>query len=127
MEVSVERQLHDILEDYSLEVVKATNKAEKKVAEDCVQKLKNTSPKRSGRGKHYANGWTKKKGKTSAAIDSYVIYNKTKPQLTHLLENGHIIRNAKGTYGRVAPKKHIKPVEEYAADKLPKEIARELE
>ena len=46
---------------------------------------------------------------------------------THLLENGHMIVNGKGTYGRAPAIKHIAPVEQWANSELPEEIKRELE
>lgn len=120
-------QMKDILQDYTKEVKRATNNALDIVAKECVQKLKNTSPKRAGRGKHYANGWAVKRARGLVGINQVVVHNKTKPQLTHLLENGHVVDNGKGTYGRTRGIKHIAPVEEYAADELPKQIERELE
>jgi hypothetical protein len=55
-----------------------------------------------------------------------VVYNRTMPGLTHLLENGHVIRNKKGDYGRTSGKKHIKPVEEWAVDELPRRIMEDI-
>lgn len=127
MQVTLQAQLQEILEDYTAEVKKTVNDAMDTVSKEGVQKLKSTSPKRSGKGKHYANGWAVKKARGSLGIDDVLIYNKTKPQLTHLLENGHVIANAHGTYGRVNGTKHIAPVEEWAAEELPAEIIRGLE
>ena len=88
------------LAEYTDEVEKGLEVEKKTVAEKAVQALKTTSPKRTGK---YGKGWALKKDGTK-----YVVYNKTAPQLTHLLEFGH----AKANGGRVAGKPHIRPVEE---------------
>ena len=119
---SVSAQIENILEEYDADLKKTTNSVMDKVSKESVQKLKNTSPKRSG---EYAKSWTKKKIKGSGGIDTVIVHNK-KYQLTHLLENGHIVRNKKGTYGRTSGIKHIAPVEEWAIDEFPAEIEREL-
>lgn len=119
---SVAIQMEKILEQYSKEVKDVTDKSIEKVSKESVQKLKNTSPKRTGK---YARSWTKKKVKGRNGIDEVTVHNK-QYQLTHLLENGHIVRNSKGTYGRTNGIKHIKPVEEWAQDALPQEIDRRL-
>lgn len=120
---TVEQQMDKILTDYSKNVIRETNEAFETVSKEAVQKLKNTSPKRTGK---YARSWTKKTEKGgSLKTDTVVIHNKVY-QLTHLLENGHIVRNAKGTYGRTNGIKHIAPVEEWAADELPNLIKRKL-
>ena len=120
---SVTIQMEKILEQYSKEVKDVTDKSIEKVSKESVQKLKNTSPKRTGK---YARSWTKKKVKGRNGIDEVTVHNK-QYQLTHLLENGHIVRNSKGTYGRTNGIKHIKPVEEWAQEELPQEIERRLE
>lgn len=119
---SVAIQMEKILEQYSKEVKDVTDKSIEKVSKESVQKLKNTSPKRTGK---YARSWTKKKVKGRNGIGEVTVHNK-QYQLTHLLENGHIVRNSKGTYGRTNGIKHIKPVEEWAQDALPQEIERRL-
>lgn len=119
---SVAIQMEKILEQYSKEVKDVTDKSIEKVSKESVRKLKNTSPKRTGK---YARSWTKKKVKGRNGIDEVTVHNK-QYQLTHLLENGHIVRNSKGTYGRTNGIKHIKPVEEWAQDALPQEIERRL-
>lgn len=117
----------DILENYSVEVKRATNNSIDTVAKEAKRKLQNTSPKRTG---DYAKGWALKRYKPksySKGVIDVVVHNKDHYQLTHLLENGHVIRNAKGEYGRTRGIKHIEPVEEWAADELPREIERELD
>lgn len=113
-------QMKKLLDEYSKEVQDALDDSIKEVSKEAVSKLKNTSPRRPGGGR-YARGWGVKEEKNGA-----VVYNKTNWQLTHLLENGHVIRNKKGTYGRAPAYPHIKPVEEWASNELPLDIERRL-
>lgn len=119
---SVSAQVGKILDEYSKEVKDVTNDAINNVSKESVSKLKNTSPKKSGK---YARGWTVRKERGSGGINTVTVHNKVY-QLTHLLENGHIVRNKKGTYGRANGIKHIAPVEEWACSELPLEIERKL-
>ena len=125
MAESLSVQLTNILSEYDEEVQRATNSAITRVAREAVKKLQNTSPKKSG---SYARGWAMKKNGLSVSgnIVNIVVHNKTDYQLTHLLENGHVIRNKKGEYGRTRPIKHIAPVEQWANSELPEEIERTL-
>ena len=120
----VELQMDRILDDYSQEIRRAASNAQDKIAKEAVQKLKNTSPKKSG---SYAKGWAIKRTRTGTGIPDVTIHNKTDYQLTHLLENGHIVRNKYGEYGRYNGVKHIEPVEEWANDALVKEVEKELD
>ena len=119
---SVEIQMDRILEDATKEVKRAMSNAQDKIAKEGVQKLRNTSPKKTG---DYAKGWRVKRER-GRDIPVVTIHNKTDYQLTHLLENGHIVRNAKGEYGRTHGIKHIAPVEEWAQSALPTEFDREF-
>ena len=124
---SVAIQMRKILDQYEDEVKKTTDASIEKISKESVQKLKNTSPKGTPHRRRYAEGWRKKKTKGRNGINEVTVHNATNYQLTHLLENGHVVRNAKGTYGRTNGIKHIKPVEDWAADALPQEIERRLE
>ena len=93
------------LQTYTSDVEKKVKRAENKVTKEAVDELKQTSPRRDSGEKHYADGWAKKK--TDSGI---VVYNKTKPGLTHLLEKGHALVN--GDRSRVFP--HIGPAERKA-------------
>lgn len=92
-----------------------------KVARDARKKLIETSPR--GKGKeHYADGWSVKKKRVNSNKFEIEVYNKTKPSLTHLLENGHALRQG----GRAPAIKHIKPVEEWSNDEYLKRLEKEL-
>ncbi len=117
---SVEIQMADILDTVSKEVKGVLKTDSMQVAKETVQKLKNTSPVKDG---SYARGWKVSKQQGS----DLVVHNATDYQLTHLLENGHVIRNKKGTYGRTHPIKHIQPAEEWASEELPRKIMEDLD
>ena len=121
---SVTIQCQKIFEEYTKEVKRAANNSADVVAKEACQKLKNTSPRKTG---DYAKGWRVKRERGTAGINNVIVHNATDYQLTHLLENGHVIVNAKGTYGRTNGIKHIAPVEEWASEELPREIERELQ
>ena len=111
--------MKDVLETVNKDVKEATKRNIDAVSKEAVQKLKNTSPRQTG---SYAKGWgAKKQGEMDV-----VVYNRTDAPLTHLLENGHVVRNKKGTYGRTHGIKHIAPVEEWASDELPRRITEDI-
>ena len=116
---SVSVQMEELLDEINLEVRQVAEEAIDASSKAAAKMLRGNSPKRKG---GYAKGWAvKKEGKLTR-----VVYNKTHYQLTHLLENGHVIKNQYGEYGRVNGEKHIKPVEEWAANDVVERIERGL-
>lgn len=116
---SVTAQMKELLDEIDRDVQKSAERNIQTVAKESVVKLRNTSPVKTG---SYAKGWGVKK---QGSMD-VVVHNRTDYQLTHLLENGHVIRNKKGTYGRTHGIKHIAPVEEWAIDELPRRIIEDI-
>ena len=98
------------LEEYSEKVQEAVDAAAKEAAELTQRQLKANSPVGKSKRK-YRTGWRIKK-KELGNLVSFVVYNGTKPGLTHTLENGHLARNQYGTFGRVRAIKHIGPAAE---------------
>lgn len=119
---SVAIQLAEVVDQYDVKLKRATNNAMDVVAKEAVSKLKSTSPRKSG---EYARGWGIKRERGTGGINTVTVKNRVY-QLTHLLENGHIVRNKKGEYGRAPGIKHIAPVEDWANTELPEEIEREM-
>lgn len=117
---SISIQMREILDEFSDKVNDVLEESADKVAEESVNKLHNTSPRKSGA---YAGGWTVKKESAKEVI----VHNSDHYQLTHLLENGHVIRNKKGTYGRAPAHKHIKPVETWANNEFQRLIKEGIE
>lgn len=105
-------EITNTIQEYTEDVSSAIEEENKNIANEAVKELRNTSPKKTGQ---YAKGWTKKK-----QGNGYVIYNKKKPQLTHLLEHGHAKRGG----GRVSGKPHIRPVEERAIKDLENNVIK---
>lgn len=98
------RDIVAALASYTNEVTVGLEEIKKMSAESVVDMLKQGSPKLTGA---YAKGWRVTKIGTAQ-----VIHNKTKYQLTHLLEHGHV----KAGGGRVGAKVHIRPAEEKAIE-----------
>lgn len=99
------------LADYSEDVTDGVKKEVKQVAKDVVTELKQTSPRNSG---DYAKGWKSRVEYESPEDIRVRVYNSKKPQLTHLLEDGHAKQNG----GRVNGIPHIRPAEQRAEDSL---------
>lgn len=81
-----------------------------KYSEKACNQLKATSPKsgRAGRKHPYYAGWiVNKEDYKNGYRDT--VWNKTNWQLTHLLENGHFIKNRTDGIFWSPPSKHIKP------------------
>ncbi|RHD35865.1 MULTISPECIES: HK97 gp10 family phage protein [Collinsella] len=90
---SIEEVIEDNEEALQGNVKAAGNKA--------VRMLKERSRKRKRHGGSYAKGWSADV-KTEATGTTCVVHNR-QYQLTHLLENGHAIKNQCGSYpGKVA-------------------------
>lgn len=86
---------------YNDDVASAIEKEVDDTAKAVQADIKANSPVRTG---EYRKGWARKKSKSGGSV-TQTIYNKNKPQLTHLLEYGHAKRGG----GRVEGKPHIEP------------------
>lgn len=88
------------------------------VAKEAKEKLQQDSPEGKGNRKgHYKDGWTYSVKKPSQKIN-ITIYNKKKPGLTHLLENGHAKRGG----GHVDGIEHIATAEAFVAEEYEKRL-----
>lgn len=107
-------EIEKAIKDYTADVEKGISSVIEKDVAAAVQELKANSPKRSG---EYAKGWASQKEGRIGEI-KMTIYNKDRPQLTHLLEFGHAKRNG----GRVAAIPHIKSVEQRLNEQIVNDI-----
>ncbi len=88
------KKFNDVTEEEFEKIAKA-------VAKEGTKKLKATSPKGRGSKKgHYADGWGVTYFRKGNGKFQFVVHNKKKPGLTHLLENGHALNRGskKGHY-----------------------------
>lgn len=126
MEMSIDhltlaKEVGEILQTFEHGVETVVDEVSKEVANEAVKKLKSTSPVGTGAWKgHYAKKWRVKK-----VEGKLVVYNE-KYQLTHLLENGHDVVSHGRVAGHVDGKPHIKPVEEWVQDEVPKKVEERI-
>ena len=116
--ISITDQLDAILKDVSGDINKAMNEALQKVPKRAAAKLRDVSPKNKGK---YAKGW-----KTTKTDGGVVVHNAAAPAQTHRLNNGHVVKNKYGTYGRVNGDNHIGKVEEEFKEVFLNEILNNL-
>lgn len=114
---SVSAQMKELLDEVDENVKQSVEKNAKNCSKESSTRLKGSSPRQSG---DYGAGWTTKK----LGEADYVVYNK-EGWKTHILENGHVIRNKKGEYGRWNGIKHIKPVEDEFVEKFVQDCMRD--
>ena len=117
---SVEIQMKELLEQFNEDIQRVVDDALRDSPKAVVQQLRNTSPRGNPHFRKYAEGWTSRKEPDGGVV----VYNKTNWQLTHLLEDGHMIVNKKGTFGRVNGIKHIEPAEKNGAEDFYMRISR---
>lgn len=111
-------EIMDALREYTDDIVDAIGEEAQRIAKNGAAELRQTSPRAVHNGKHYADGWTKRKQGNGA-----IVYNKSKPGLTHLLEKGYVMRNGKRSKKQV----HIAPVEEKMVEEFEKRSVQIIE
>ena len=99
VEVLLSRALTEVSKEEDEILFKCMSKAMRKAKRDVI----NNSPTLYG---EYKRGWTIRTKRLKYGFDG-VIYNKDKPGLTHLLNNGHQKANQYGSYGRKEGDNHI--------------------
>lgn len=94
--------------DLSTEEMK---KAVRKTANTVKREISENAPKDTGK---YAKSWAIKKTEEVNHRLVITVYSKKHYRLTHLLENGHALRNG----GRTRAYPHIKPAESHGEEML---------
>ena len=114
-----DKALEEILEEYGNNVTEGTKKAAAAAAKTAAQEAKSMAPYGTGSHRlgHYRSGITPKDVSTRLVPGS-IVYNRTKYQLTHLLEHGHALRNG----GRAKAFPHFAPAEKPAIENFEKAV-----
>lgn len=115
---SVGYQIEQILQEIGDEIEKISEKDFKKAAQNTKQKLTAYAPVGHN---EYRQGFSYKK-----QDGGYIVYNKLKPGLTHLLNNGHMVKNQYGSYGRVNGDNHMGRAEQEAIQDLMDDLSKDL-
>lgn len=120
--------ISDIIKEYSDEIITNLPDIVQTVAKDAQKNLKKLiGEKFRGTGKYQKSIKVKRTGTGLNGKTSYTLYS-TESRLTHLLENGHVIKNQTGkVYGMTQAVPHWSIVEEEAAEALEKKLTEKVE
>lgn len=111
------QELISHLQKYTEDVMTDIKKEQYKIARKAQKKLRENSPRdMTDKGKHYADGWRIESQYTGDFVSGLKlsIRNKSKPNISHLLENGYIAVKGKNKGQRVGQRVHIRPIQEEA-------------
>jgi hypothetical protein len=108
------------LQAYTDDVTKGIKNAEDVTAKECKKSLESDSP--DGATHKYKKGW-KVTVTANTTLEKHTVIHNKEYRLTHLLENGHAIRNG----GRTRSFPHIKKNEEAANAAFEKRVREVLE
>lgn len=107
----------EALEEYTEEVIEAIDAEVKATGKELAKDIRE-SARTPELTSEYKKGWTSKDTKAKS-VSTSIVHNKSKWQLTHLLEKGH----AKVGGGRVAAIPHIAP----EWDRIEKQFERNVD
>ena len=116
-------EMRQLLSEYGVEAREVLNETVPEAADICVKMIRGNSKKRTGK---YAKGWAKKAQYYRGLGTSYVVYNRDRYRVAHLLENAHVIANKKGRYGRTEGDGVIAFAQDYTEEWLVTETEKRL-
>lgn len=119
--IDLENVLKEILTKYGDDVYEVLSKAVEDVSNEAAKKLQAGGPY-GGTGA-YKKDWTADDIPKGVLSKSRVVHNLDHYRLTHLLEKGHVSRNGTHrTFGTVKAYPHIKDVENWVIQELPRKV-----
>lgn len=118
-------EIDKILTQYGEEVEANIDIIRKKVAQKGAAAIRNEAKDKFGGTGKYAKGWTVTE-ESKPHYKTAIIYNKSVPGLTHLLEFGHALIIGGRNVGKVEGREHIGPVEEEICNQYVNEVVSKL-
>lgn len=114
-----------LLSQYGKDARIALNESLPEAAKIAVKMIRANSKNRSGR---YVKGWAYKAETFRGIGTSYVVYNKDRYRIAHLLENAHDVRNRKNgpKLGEVKGDHVIADAETYTEEWLVQDVERRI-
>lgn len=112
-----------LLSQYGKDARIALNDSLPEAAKIAVKMIRGNSKKASGR---YAKGWTSKAETFRGIGTTYVVYNKDRYRVAHLLENSHKIKNKRGEYGKTTGDHVIADAETYTTEWLIQDVEKRI-
>lgn len=128
--INLDRAIVEVINEYGDDVYKVLGDCVDEVTKEATEKLQGVDTFRTSghAGGPYSGDWTNETVTDTRINKKEVVYNEDNYRLTHLLENGHVIRNGTGrTFGRTGKFPHIVPVSDWAEKELPQLVKRKLE
>lgn len=123
--LNIDKAIKEVLEEYGDDVYEVLGEAVDQVADEGVKKLESVrrfSRKGNPTGE-YSRDWVADVEPVGRLGQKRVIHNLEHYRLAHLLEKGHVSRNGTGrVFDPVPAYPHIKPVEEWVQEELPKRV-----
>ena len=120
---AITKTLDSVLQNFGKDVSDDFAAVLDEVGKEAVQKLKASSPSRSG---NYAKGWKYKRQVKGANGYEAKVYNAKRGNLTHLIEFGHPIVRGGVVVGNAKAEPHIEPVNQWVQSELPKRFAQKM-
>lgn len=116
MPIELADVIRQALDEYGEDVHEAVNEAGKLTAKDVAKAIKGSNPEFNNHD--YLQGWTQKETAKSRLKVEYTVHNRTRYQLAHLLEFGHVKKGG----GRTKEFEHIGPVAKKAGEIMEKHL-----
>ena len=116
-------EVMQLLDDYGKDARMVLNDTIPEAADICVKMIRGNSRKQTGK---YAKGWTKKQQYYRGLGTSYVVYNRDRYRVAHLLERSHRIKNQWNTYGSTVGDNVIRDATDYTEQWLTSETEKRL-
>ena len=120
--------IKQVLTEYGEDVYKVLDEAVQDTVKQSTDKLKAVNSwANTVSGSPYSADWAHDDLQVDRVRVKRVVYNDGHARLTHLLEKGHVSKNGTGrTFGDVQAYPHIKGVNDWAVEELPKLIEDKL-